>query len=188
MKKNVFSGSIALALLFTFACSSVKIIAEKEDGFEPSTYQTYAFAPVDLKGVDQATAILYQEIRKSIAYEMNQKGYSPNADQPDLIVTFNILTEEARKESWKSVNNDPYYPYGMRGMWAYNSMYSPYYNQRYKEVKYEKTGTFVVDLLSTRQEQLVWRGIGIGPVNHPEERFNTAYLSVQKMFKEFPAR
>lgn len=188
MKKYIISGSMVMLLLFTFACSSVKIIAEKEDGFDKSDYNTYAFAAVDLKAMDQATAILYQEIRKSIAYEMKNKGYEINAETPDLIVAFNILTEEARKESWKSVNNDPYYPYGMRGMWAYNSLYGPNFNQRYKEVKYEKTGTFVVDLLSTEQEQLVWRGIGIGPVNHPEERFNTAYESVQKMFKEFPEK
>lgn len=176
----------AALLLFTYACSSVKIIAEKEESFEPGSYGTYAFAPVDLQQVDQATAILYQEISKSIAYQMKQKGYTLNPENPDLLVAFNILTEEARKESWKSVNNDPYYPYGMRSMWAYNSFGYPNYNTRYKEVKFEKTGTFVVDLLSTEQEELVWRGIGIGPVNHPEERFNTAYESVQKMFKKFP--
>lgn len=186
MKKYMITVCGAALLLITFACSSVKIIAEKEEGFEPGSYGTYAFAPVDLQQVDQATAILYQEISKSIAYQMKQKGYVLSTEDPDLLVAFNILTEEARKESWKSVNNDPYYPYGMRGMWAYNSLYGPNFNQRYKEVKFEKTGTFVVDLLSTEQEELVWRGIGIGPVNHPEERFDTAYESVQKMFKKFP--
>lgn len=176
----------AALLLFSGACSSIKIIAEKEEGFDQESYNTYAFAAVDLQQVDQATAILYQEISKRIAYQMKQKGYELSTEDPDLLIAFNILTEEARKESWKSVNNDPYYPYGMRSMWAYNSLWGPNMNNRYKEVKFEKTGTFVVDLLSAEQQALVWRGIGIGPVNHPEERFNTAYESVQKMFKKFP--
>lgn len=187
MEKIIISICIILSLTLVSSCSSIKVIADKEESFQPAAYTTYAFADVNLQELDQATAILYQEISKRIAYEMKQKGYELSTDAPDLLVAFNILTEEARKESWKSANNDPYYP-GMRSMWAYNSFWGPNYNTRYKEVKYEKTGTFVVDLLSTEQKELVWRGIGIGPVNHPEERFNTAYQSVQKMFKPFPKR
>ncbi len=183
MKKYIVVTFTITTLLLSYACSSIKIMADKEASFENGKYSTYAFAPVDLKQVDQATAILYQELSKRIAYEMKQKGYVLQDEKPDLLIAFNILTEEARKESWKSANNDPY---SMRGMWAYNSFGYPNYNTRYKEVKFEKTGTFVVDLLSTEQQELVWRGIGIGPVNDPEERFNTAYESVEKMFKKFP--
>jgi len=163
-------------------------MAEQEESFTHD-YQTYAFAQVELKELDQATAILYQEISKRIAYEMKQKGYSLDAENPDLLVAFNILSEEQRKEVWRSTNNDPMFsPWGARGLWPYYSPWGPNFNTRYKEVKFERTGTFVVDLLSTGQKTLVWRGIGIGPVNDPEERFNTAYQSVEKMFKELPAR
>jgi hypothetical protein len=169
------------------SCSSVKIIAEREDSFDASTYRTYAFAPLDLKQLDQATAILYQEISKSIAYEMKQKGYALDTENPDLLIAFNILTEENRKEVWRNQNNMD--PWMMRGMWPYSPLgWGPNFNDRYKEIRLERTGTFVVDLLSTEQQDLVWRGIGIGPVNDPEERFDTAYRSVQKMFREFPTQ
>lgn len=161
-------------------------MAEKEDGFKESTYQSYAFAPVDLTQVDQATAVLFEEISKRIAYEMRQKGYQLNPESPDLLVAFNILSEEQRKEVWRNNNNDLYNPWMGRGMWSYYNPYGPRLNTRYKEIKFERTGTFVVDLISTSQEELVWRGIGIGPVNDPNERFNTAYQSVEKMFRKFP--
>jgi len=181
-------GSLLAFCLLISACSPVKIIAEREAVFQGNTYQSYAFAPVDLQDVDQATAILYEEISKRIAYEMQQKGYVLNAEDPDLLVAFNILSEEQRKEVWRNDNNNMYNPWMGRGMWGYNNPWGPGMNTRYKEIKYERTGTFVVNLLSTQQRELVWRGIGIGPVNNPEERFNTAYQSVEKMFKELPAK
>lgn len=181
------SGMLALALILP-ACSPVKIIAERDTNFNPVAYQSYAFAQVDLEGVDQATAILYEEISKRIAYEMHQKGYELDTENPDLLVAFNILSEEQRKEVWRDANNDFFNPWMGRGMWGYYGPWGPNMNTRYKEVKYERTGTFVIDLLSTEQEELVWRGIGVGPVNNPEERFNTAYQSVEKMFRDFPAR
>jgi hypothetical protein len=189
MRKHIifFTGMLTF-LLVTLGCSPVKIIAEREENFQPSAYQSYAFAQVDLEGVDQATAILYEEISKRIAYEMHQKGYKLNPNDPDLLVAFNILSEEQRKEVWRNANNNIYNPWMGRGMWGYYGPWSPAMDTRYKEVKYEKTGTFVVDLLSVEQQELVWRGIGIGPVNNPEERFNTAYLSVEKMFRDFPAK
>lgn len=180
--------SMLVVFLMLTSCSSVKIVAEREENFNVGSYQTYAFAPVDLEGVDQATAILYEEISKRIAYEMMQKGYELNAEDPDLLVAFNILSEEQRKEVWRNTNNNMYNPWMGRGMWGYYGPWGPDFNTRYKEVKYERTGTFVVDLLSTGQQELVWRGIGIGPVNNPEERFNTAYQSVEKMFQKFPAK
>lgn len=189
MKRYISQISLVTVILLTFTrCSPVKIIAEREKNFKVGSYQSYAFAPVDLEGVDQATAILYEEISKRIIYEMKQKGYELQPDNPDLLVAFNILSEEQRKEVWRNNNNDIYNPWMGRGMWGYYGPWGPNVNNRYKEVKYERTGTFVVDLLATRQQELVWRGIGIGPVNNPEERFNTAYQSVEKMFKEFPAK
>jgi hypothetical protein len=184
---NLLASLLAVVFLGT-ACSSVKIIAEKEENFNATSYTSYAFAPVDLRELDQATAILFEEISKRIAYEMKQKGYVLNPDNPDLLVAFNILSEEQRKEVWRNTNNDTFNPWYGRGMWPYANPWGPNFNTRYKEVKFERTGTFVVDLLSTEQKELVWRGIGIGPVNNPEERFNTAYLSVEKMFREFPSK
>ncbi|MFP4096009.1 MAG: DUF4136 domain-containing protein [Cyclobacteriaceae bacterium] len=176
-----------IIMLLLSACSSVKIIAEQEESFDQSTYRTYAFAPVDMKQLDPATAVLYEEISKTIAREMKEKGYTVDTEAPDLLVAFNILTEESRKEVWRNNNNMD--PWMSRGMWPYSPWgWGPNFNDRYKEIKLERTGTFVVDLLSTEQKDLVWRGIGIGPVNDPEERFDTAYRSVQKMFKKLPAQ
>lgn len=174
-----------LILVILSACSSVRVFSEKEAEIDLSAYKTYAFADVPLEQLDQPTAILYEEIRKRIARELNQRGYKPDAENPDMLVAFNILTEEERKETTKSVN--PYGPYGMRGMWPYYYPWGRPQDYRYKEIRIEKKGTMVVDLLSSEEKQPVWRGIGIGPVNDPEERFETAYKIVQKLFRKFPA-
>ncbi len=183
--KFAFYLILCAVLTAVSSCSSVKVFSEKETEDNLSVYKTYAFVGVPLEQLDQATAILYEELRKRIARQMHEKGFQPDAEDPDLYVAFNILTEEERKEVTKSTN--PYGPYGMYGMWSYNYPWGwPRTDYRYKEIRIEKTGTVVVDLISSEKQEPVWRGIGIGPVNDPEERFKTAYKIVEKLFKQLP--
>lgn len=176
---------LLIFMMLASACSSIKVFSENEHEAALSDYQTYAFVKVPLDQIDQATAILYEEVRKRIAAELNERGYKPDTENPDLYVSFNILTEEQRKEVTKSAN--PYNPYGLAGMWpAPYPMRGFYPDYRYKEIQIKRTGTMVVDLISSELKEPVWRGIGIGPTNDPEERFETAYKIVEKLFKEFP--
>ena len=170
----------------TLACSPIKIFTEAPGEQEVSHYKTFAFMPVDEKQMDQASLVLYDEIRKSITAQLREKAYQIDTENPELLIAFNILTDEQRKEVTKSA--DPYGAYGR--MWPYNPYYRGWYptNQyRYKEIQIEKTGTMIVDLFDNQKQELVWRGIGTGPVNNPEERFETAYKMVDKIFKAFPA-
>ena len=176
---------LLLSSIAAFACSSIKVFSENEHSGKLADYRTYAFVEVPLDQLDQPTAILYEEVRKRIAAELNDKGYKPDTEKPDLYVTFNMLTEEQRKEVTKSTN--PYSPYGMAGMWPSPYAYPGMYNYRYKEIQIKKTGTLVVDLISRELKEPVWRGIGIGPTNDPEERFETAYKIVEKLFRKFPS-
>ncbi|MGB3589215.1 MAG: DUF4136 domain-containing protein [Tunicatimonas sp.] len=178
--------SIFIITSLTLACSPIKTFTEAPADQQVNHYRTFAFLLPDEAEMDQASLILYDEIRKSIVAQLREKNYQPDAENPELIIAFNIMTDEERKEVTRSA--DPYGAYGRR-MWGYN----PYAlggwmpSQRFKEIKIEKTGTMVVDLFDKQAKELVWRGIGIGPVNNPEERFETAYKMVDKIFKEFPA-
>lgn len=183
--KIILYSLILILTITVSSCSSIKVFSEQETETDLSAYKTYAFVSVPVEQLDQATAILYEEIRKRIAREMSERGYQPNAENPDLYVAFNILTEERRKELTKSANP---YGSGMYGMWP--SAYPwgwPRQDYRYKEIRIEKTGTMVVDIISSEKQEPVWRGIGVGPVNDPEERFETSYKIVKKLFKEFPS-
>lgn len=167
------------------ACSPIKTFTEAPSEQAVSLYKTFAFLPIDESEMDQASLILYEEIRKDINVQLRQRNYRLDTDNPDLLIAFNIMTDEQRKEVTKS--SDPYGAYGRR-MWAYNPYAFGWFPpQTYKEIKIEKTGTMVIDLFDNQERELVWRGIGTGPVNDPEERFETAFKMVDKMFKEFPA-
>ena len=166
-------------------CSSIKVYVEnpKQTAIAGSTY---AFVPIQEGVLDQASTILYDEIRQRITREMNERRYTLDTERPDMLVAFNILTEEQRKEVTKS--SDPYGGYGPMWPYAYPGGWWPQMDRyRYKEIRIEKTATLVVDVVSSEEKKLLWRGIGIGPVNDPEERFETAYKTVTKLFKKFPA-
>ncbi len=177
--------SILVIASTTLACSPIKTFTEAPADQQVNHYKTFAFLSPDEAEMDQASLILYDEVRKSIVSQLREKNYQPDPENPELLIAFNIMTDEEQKAVTRS--NDPYGAYGRR-MWAYN----PYAwgwmpPQTYKEIRIEKTGTMVVDLFDKQAKELIWRGIGIGPVNNPEERFETAYKMVDKIFKEFPA-
>ena len=175
-----------IALLYVSGCSSIKTYVEHPEQVTV-TGATYAFVPIQEGVLDQASAILYDEIRQRIAQHMHERGYTVDTEHPDILMAFNILTEEQQREVTRSSN-----PYGSRygGMWPYTypgGWWPQMDRYRYKEIRIERTGTLVVDAVSSQEKKLLWRGIGIGPVNDPEERFETAYKTVNKLFKKFPA-
>ena len=165
-------------------CASVKTFVEtpEETGISGATY---AFVPLSGGELDQASAILYNEISQRIGEKLRQRGYTVDTENPQLLIAFNILTEEQRKEVTRSDN-----PYGSYNhMWANTyggGWWPPMDRSRYKEIRIEKTGTLVIDFVDASERKLLWRGLGTGPVNDPEERFETAYKIVDKLFKQFP--
>ena len=166
-------------------CASVKTFVEtpEETGISGATY---AFVPLSGGEPDQASAILYNEISQRIGEKLRQRGYTVDTENPQLLIAFNILTEEQRKEVTRS--NNPYGSYNH--MWANTyagGWWPPMDRSRYKEIRIEKTGTLVIDFVDASERKLLWRGLGTGPVNDPEERFETAYKIVDKLFKRFPA-
>lgn len=172
------------ALAGTSACSSVKTLVEipEEAGISGATY---AFVPLSGRELDQASAILYDEIIQRIEEKLQQRGYTVDTENPQLLVAFNILTEEQRKEVTQS--NNPYGNYNH--MWSNTyggGWWPPMDRSRYKEIRIEKTGTLVIDFVAAAERKLLWRGLGTGPVNDPEERFETTYKIVDKLFKRFP--
>ena len=176
---------LSIALAGVSGCSSVKTFVEtpEEAGISGATY---AFVPLSGGELDQASAILYNEISQRIGEKLRQRGYTVDTENPQLLIAFNILTEEQRKEVTRS--NNPYGSYNH--MWANTyagGWWPPMDRSRYKEIRIEKTGTLVIDFVDASERKLLWRGLGTGPVNDPEERFETAYKIVDKLFKQFPA-
>ncbi|MGB3851555.1 MAG: DUF4136 domain-containing protein [Tunicatimonas sp.] len=166
------------------ACSPVKTFVETSAASGMSGH-TYAFVPLSDEGVDQASAILHDEISQRIHKALQQRGYTPDTNNPQLLVAFNILTNEQRKEVTKSADSYG----GYNHMWANTyggGWWPPMNNARYKEIRVEKTGILIVDFVSASERELVWRGVGSGPVNDPEERFETSYKIIKKLSRKFP--
>ncbi len=173
------------ALAGLSGCSSIKTFVETPEEASVSG-TTYAFVPLSGGELDQASAILYDEISQRIGAKLRQRGYTVDTENPQLLIAFNILTEEQRREVTKS--NNPYGSYNH--MWANTyggGWWPPMDRSRYKEIRIERTGTLVIDLVDASERKLRWRGLGTGPVNDPEERFETTYKIVDKLFRRFPA-
>ena len=183
MSQRILYFLLVTTLVLT-GCSSIKTFVETPPDASIAG-STYAFVPLPEGELDQASAILYDEIRRRISADLRQSGYTVDTEAPQLLVAFNILTEEQRKEVTRS--SDPYGSYDHLWMNAYSrGWWPPMDRSRYKEISIEKTGTLIVDVVDVSEKKLLWRGLGTGPVNDPDERFETTYKIVDKLFRRFP--
>ena len=89
---------------------------------------------------------------------MGQRGYVVDTASPQLLIAFTMLTDEQRKETVRT--DDPYGGFGRS--WYYNPYGGWPTLNRYKEIRIEKTGTLVIDVLSAQGKELAWRASALG--------------------------
>ena len=94
-------------LVILGACSSIKTYVE---GTDATFGTTYAFVPIEKSTLDPASAVLYDEIRQRVVQEMQHRQFKLNTESPDMLIDFNILTEEQKKSP------DPLTPSGVTGV------------------------------------------------------------------------
>ena len=155
MKNKAIGLVIGSALLAQ--CSPVLTVQtdyDREADF--SEYQTFYWSD-DFRSQNsdaQANEPLFyntlvkKRLKQAIQRELEGKGYTLSADDPDLLVSSQVMVEERSSNR----NAYPYYP----GFYYY---YGAFNNV---PTGSEKEGDVVIDLIDRDQKQLVWQGYASG--------------------------
>lgn len=181
MKRLVPLVTALLLIIFTSACSSIRVFTDYDTEANFSQYRTYAFYRPTIDKAE-ISDLDKRRILRSIEASMNAKGYilSENAD---LLIS--IATDE---ESRVEINNQAW-GMGWGWGWGFNPwMWGPAMNNQ--TVSTYDRGVLLIDILDAQRKQLIWQGKGSGiltNVTNPEGRQRLIDRYVSAILTKYPA-
>ena len=186
VQKRLSLGLLGALLLLLAACASgPRISSEIDPQANFSSYRSFGFyTPLALEKEGYATPTT-DRIKAAARAQLESRGYTYSATQPDLWVNLNAyMQEKTDVTSIPTVDYDYYYSYRAR---SYVAM--PYWRDRTDVHQYTE-GTLNVDLVDARQKRLVWEGIAVGTVARRDEQQRGRRIdeAVAAVFARFPYR
>lgn len=181
MKNNLIAGLLGVSLALG-ACNPVKVYLEKNEMANPEAFNTFFVISQFYDTEAFNSPVLEENLQKSLTEGMEKFGFEQNSEKPDLLVRYNTVLTDRKKE----INSMPMNPYGF-GMnpWMWNNpqMMGPGMGG-YRVEKYD-LGELVVDFIDTRQDKVVMRISAVGEINKPDQKSKNLKSSVEKILSEF---
>ena len=149
--KTIKLLTVLLAIVVT-SCATVRVSTDYDTQADFNSYKTFAFYK---PGIDKAeiSDLDKKRILRAIETQMIAKGFTKSAT-PDLLVNINTKTE-------KNVN---IYNAGIGYGWG------PFHSRLNRNVSTSTNGVLYIDLINTKDKQLVWQGKGSGYLTHSAKK------------------
>lgn len=143
--------TITIAILLT-SCASVRVTSDYDTQVKFDNYKTFAFYKPGIDKVE-VSDLDKKRILRAIEKEMLVKGFT-KSESPDLLVNINTKTE-------KNVN---VYNAGIGYGWG------PWYSGYNRQISSSTNGVLYIDLINSKDKQLVWQGRGSGYLTSETEK------------------
>jgi len=178
-----------LLALFVAGCSSLTVKSDYDPEYDFSTFKTYRWARANERNPEDVLVknpLIQRRLAQSLEREMKGKGLKKvDRGEADMVVVMHAGAKEKAR-----VRQDSYATPSYRGRYHrgwYDPFWGPYGTTT--SVSYYTEGTLVIDLVSWRDKELVWRGMGTDTVKNyddgvkQQERFDEV---VSKIMADFP--
>jgi hypothetical protein len=190
-------GALALLLLMGLcglpACSSMKIHADWEPGYDFSKMHTWQWADQPHKSQGdpaiQNNTLFEKRVMRAVEEQLGLKGYRHVASgDADFQVSFFLVVED--KVNVTTVNN--YYGYGPGGPGYHSGWgYGPGGWGNQTVVDQYQQGTLILDVTTTQPASLLWRGSAsarLATKTTPEKSAKRINEAVKKILERFPPK
>jgi len=188
MKMGKYLQAILAAFLVA-GCSS-PVYVQKDDTVNLDNYHTYMWVDTRANENDKsskATAYADISIHNSVNAELNKLGWREVNDNPDALVSYDVLVERSIDQRSdpvysRSFTRMYYNPYTRRwGTIYYPSQFLGYQNY---EVPV-KEGTITISILDSHSDKIVWQGWTTENLNYSRLTENEIDRSVRNIFNKF---
>lgn len=165
--------------VISFACSSVRIKdVQQADDFSISKYKTFNFFQVDASGdgIGPNQAANLELLKKAITKQLESKGLTTAADNPDLLLNIGIVVAEkvqTREKNFANPGDRTAYMGQRNYHWSADEVVVGNYRQ----------GTVTVHLVDRATNKLVWQGTADSVL--PEKEKNVPALIEDGMTQLF---
>jgi hypothetical protein len=171
-------------------CTSILVSADYDPQADFSALHSYDWLPAPRvesgEPEIQYDSLLGSRIRDAVDEQLQHKGFTPDADGADFLVTYNVAIDQRVSVTYL----DDLYGY-RRGPGWYSSRpyrYADFPGPGMMATEY-KQGTLILDVVRASDKQLLWRGTAtaeIQPQSSPEAREKRVREAVQKILEQFP--
>jgi hypothetical protein len=167
-------------LLLVTACETpLHVTTDYDKSVSFQQYKTFMVVVPD-KNQMPISELNANRILKAIKAEMIKKGFTENAQNPDLLVHSAAILKQ--KQSVTAMTD--YYGYG--GMyrpygWGSGTGTTTYNVQNYVD------GSLIIDVVDAKAKKLIWEGIGNKEIDSPlKDPENNIPIAVAKIMAGFP--
>lgn len=179
-----------MVLLIWSACNPIRVISDYDLRADFSQYKTFALSePRDVDPTDPLLNQLNQNrLRREITEQMEQRGYTQSDDDPDLAVNIYVKITPYHEVYVARDYHLPYWGYyRYYGHWGYYRYWGPGWTPMRDIVREYQEGTLVIDLVDTKENQLVWHGVSVGLLEElPSDPNALIRQAVKAVFDQYP--
>ena len=160
---HVIAATIATFLISACSTNEPLLIVDHDHGVDFSGFKTYRWYD-DVYESREASYRQYNSsdhrVRSHVDEELQKRGLVEGYDDVDFLVNYSISREDKREVS--NIANYP--PAGVHGgatVGTYGVGAGVSYSSG-PSVKTYREGTFILDVIDTRDDRIVWRGLAEG--------------------------
>jgi hypothetical protein len=172
----------AIAVYILSSCASTKILREETaPGVNLAAYKTFNFYAVTAAGdtTPRKSNQRMSQLRQSIRGELERKGYTFAATNPDFLVNAFMKVKQDLQTREKNIITDPPTYTGQRNYsWQADDVAVGYY----------KTGLLDIHIIDAKENRLVWESESEGVLASRESEVEKRMSErMKKVFEKFPS-
>ena len=183
--KSLYVLVLAVGAMLLNSCATSAHI-EKDESANLRNYKTYTW--IDKENKDKVTnEIAAQNLKTIVNDELQKNGFREVKNNPDLLLSYDLLVEKSVKEQSDPVYSRPYSrvyynPYTRR----YGTIYYPSQFLGYDNYSTPvKEGTVSISMVDTKNDKTIWQGWTTDELNGNNFTSKEVQKNVRSIFKKF---
>jgi len=186
--KKINAGMLVCVAAIIYSCSSPAYV-EKDNNTNLSNYKTYMWVDIKANENDasgRATAFTDVSVHNSVNAELSNWGWREVTDNPDVLISYDVLVERNVETQNDPVYSQPYSrlyynPYTRR----WSTIYYPSQFLGYQQYQVPvKEATITITMMDADTDKKIWQGWTTERLNGAGITDLNVKKSVRNIFKE----
>ena len=162
MKRTL--GTVIVLVLAAAPALAQKVTIDYAHEFEFGAVKTFQY--VDTAESNSTNPMMHDRIVAMIKKELVEGGLTEVSDNPDILVTYHVTSEEQTTYTTSNFGYGGYW--GGWGRWGYG--YTPGLATSTTTARNYTEGTLIIDAYDSAEKKMIWRGTGTVTVKGTPEK------------------